>query len=157
MVTIIGGKQGDRMRHIKTCFDVRNVIFSLLVSTTFPSLADTLHEGEWSGSYTLYNSDTLDVLYDVQYSDLEENKKISITMIIDIEPQSDFTYLLEDVVVDANKIAFKIKKPQETKSCELFAQDNGKYLGQCQSDLDTNGKHLTEILMIPPSVTDKQN
>jgi len=136
-------------------FNNRCAVLALMMSAAFPLLADGLQKGDWNGSYTPYHSSTLDAWYEIRYLDQEGEKQLSIKMTIDLEPRANFTYLLEDIVIDADKIVFKIKKPQETKSCKLMAQDNGDYLGQCQSDIDTEGKHLTEILMIPPPVTVK--
>jgi len=138
-------------------FNSQCALLVLMMSAAFSLLADELQDGDWNGSYTPYHSSTLDAWYEIRYSDQDGDKRLSIRMTIDLEPRANFTYLLKDVIVDTDKIIFKIKKPQEVKTCKLVVQKNGDYLGQCQSDIDAEGKHLTEILMIPPSVTDKQN
>jgi hypothetical protein len=129
---------------------IRCLLICLTMGAVFPALAEGLDEGSWSGSYTPYHSDTLDVSYEVQYSQQEQLEQLSITMVIDLEPRSDFTYALEDVVISESNIIFSIRGAQESKRCELEIQDNGDYLGLCQSDLDAEGLHLTEIVMIPP-------
>ncbi len=138
-------------------FNSQCVLLALMMSAACSLLAYGLQQGDWSGSYTPYHSSTLDAWYEIRYSDREGDKQLSIRMTIDLEPRANFTYLLEDIVIDTDKIVFKIKKSQEIKSCKLLVQENGDYLGQCQSDIDAEGKHLTEILMIPPSATDKQD
>ena len=149
------------MSYLNACIEglrlLSGMVFTIMLATASAlALAGSLQEGDWSGSYTPYHSNTLETVYEVRYSEQDEARQLSITMIIDLEPRSDFTYVLEDIVVKDDKITFKIKKTQETKVCELVVQENGDYLGQCQSDIDTEGKHLTSILMIPPPVNEQK-
>ncbi|MFT5656898.1 MAG: hypothetical protein ACI9KN_000167 [Gammaproteobacteria bacterium] len=37
----------------------------------------------------------------------------------------------------------------DTKTCQLSAQDSGEYSGKCRSSLDTDGLHLSNIVMPP--------
>ena len=105
------------MKHFKSYAGIRCLVFCLITGVAIPVLAETLEDGIWNGSYTLYRGETLDVTYAVENSISEEKVQLRIVMsIIDLEPRSNFTYLLEDVIIGEDEIAFKIKKPQETKS-----------------------------------------
>jgi len=138
------------MRRFHSYAGIRCLVFYLIAAVAPPGMAETLEDGIWTGSYSLYRGETLDVTYKVEKLITEEEVQLRIVMSLDLEPRSNFIHLLEDVIIGDDEISFKFKKPQETKSCSLKLQTNSSYLGYCRSDRDSEGERLNQITMIPP-------
>jgi hypothetical protein len=148
---IVKGATGIGMNRTQTQFGFRGLIIFFIMGTTFPLLADESNLDIWNGSYTPYQSEMLDVEYEFETVRQDGVERARITMKLELEPKSDFSYLLEEVVMDEARITFIIRKPLEIKHCELRVQGNGDFLGQCRSSLDNEGKHQTRIVMTPSS------
>ena len=131
----------------------KRILISFLFYVFYlPLVADELAEGQWSGVYTSYHGSSLNAEYYV--SNVRENNenRVKIKMILDLQPRAEYTYELENITLRDKKLSFNIKKQNETKTCELELLDNNQYVGLCRSsaDPDPEGKWLAGILMIPP-------
>ncbi|MFT5656899.1 MAG: hypothetical protein ACI9KN_000168 [Gammaproteobacteria bacterium] len=66
------------MKNLYLCFNTPRILVYLLACMVFPSIAEGLQYGQWAGSYTLYQSETVDVGYEVSNVTTENEKSVTI-------------------------------------------------------------------------------
>lgn len=110
--------------------------------------AQTLREGEWRGTFLTYDGIRYKIKYDVKYDRDAKEEPLMINMInLDMEPLSEFTYKLENILIDKEKMKFTIRKEFETKECILNKEGVG-YVGTCKSSVSDSAE-VSEITMHP--------
>ncbi len=110
---------------------------------------DALLAGEWTGSYQLSGSDPVDAAFVVE-SD-EEGNEWTIVMMLDLEPQEDFTYSFEDIKVDGAAVSFRFGTGESAKICELRRDTSGQLSGTCKTEMEAEGSRPARLSMRPPS------
>lgn len=146
---IINNNRGD----IIWSFAFSQIMFVVFISALcFQNKAaaeEKLKAGTWKGTYLTRDGSRYKIKYIVSYGD-DKKSSIKIKMINrDLEPESEFTWELSDIVINKNMLRFKIPKKFETKECILQKTENGGYEGQCRSIAGSN-KEVSEITMVPP-------
>jgi len=106
---------------------------------------EKLKAGKWKGTYIIHDGRKYKIECIVSYVDDPDNEKLQIKMInIDL----DLTYILTDIKLSEEGLAFKIPKEFETKEC-ILKKKEGSYTGNCISDMSTEDEP-SEITMKPP-------
>jgi hypothetical protein len=124
------------------------VLFVALLFSAGTGMADVLQEGTWSGTYTKRQ---YLAQYHVNTRTEGGETRSEIKMVLpELEPRTDFTFALKNVVVKDSSLSFTILKKNETQKCNLQKQESNQYLGKCQSDADADGVALVDITMTPP-------
>lgn len=77
---------------------------------------EKLKTGTWEGSYFTHDGSRYKIEYIVSYGD-DKKTSLQIKMINrDLEPESEFTYELSDIVINEDTLTFKIPKSSKPRN-----------------------------------------
>ena len=125
------------------------VFISALCFQDKTAAEENLKAGIWKGAYFTHDGSRYKIEYIVSCGD-DKKSSLKIKMINrELEPESEFTYELSDIVINENTLTFKIPKKFETKECTLEKNENGGYEGECRSIAGSN-EEISGITMLPP-------
>ena len=100
--------------------------------------------GQWNGSYTFADDDSLSVKYQVEQVESGETSELQITMLV-----AGVAIPFQQIQLDDSQLTFRMD-PGEEVSCTLFLEDGGVYRGECLSTASPDSEQKISLFMRPP-------
>ena len=113
-----------------------------------PCSAAELPVGDWSGSYSFADDETLQVKYVVSKQQQDETATWQISMLAVGE-----AFEFSDIKLLTDQLQFRMN-PGEEVECLLDEGEGGIYKGECHSVADPTAAQVIKIFMRPPSKAD---
>lgn len=117
----------------------------ILLLFALPVAAAELPVGDWSGTYSFADDDTLQVKYQVvKLVPAQDQSVWAITM-----TAAEVSIQFSDIKLSDNQLSFHMN-PGEEVACLLKPGEGGIYKGECSSLDDSDKSQTIEIFMRPP-------
>ncbi|SHJ04801.1 hypothetical protein SAMN02745165_01404 [Malonomonas rubra DSM 5091] len=106
--------------------------------------AAELPVGQWNGSYTFADDDSLWVKYRVERVESGETSELQITMLV-----AGVEIPFQQIQLNDSQLTFRMD-PGEEVSCTLFMDEDGVYRGECLSTTSPDSEQKIMLFMRPP-------